>query len=113
MKHIASTATMMHKNGPGCTVWEYGAGEQLDIAIATITGRYPENGFVVNEVSEEAVYVISGTGNLATRDTRVSLQPGDAVFITANDPYYFEGEDLRITVSCTPPWSPDQHKELA
>lgn len=112
MKHISKTKTVMHQNGSSCQVLEYGAGDNLDVAIATINGRYPEIGFVLNERSEEAVYVIAGTGSLTTKNTTAALAQGDAAFIAVDEAYYFEGNDLQLVITCTPPWTPDQHQEV-
>lgn len=113
MKHRPLSQATIHDNSSTCTVYEYGAGDQLDMAVAEINGRYPEQGYVSNEVSEEAVYVIAGIGRLVTKDSEVALAPGDAAFIAANEAYYFEGDKLKVAISCTPPWSPAQHKEVA
>lgn len=113
MKYTTFSQATVHDNSSTCTVHEYGAGGNIDMAVANINGRYPEHGSVVNEVSDEAMYVIAGAGQIATNDTTVTVSEGDVVLIEAGEAYYFEGAALKVAMSCTPPWSPDQHKEIA
>lgn len=83
----------------------------MDGATAVINGRYPSEGYVMNQRSEELAYVISGQGAIVTKTERVMLLAGDMVMIPANEAYFFEGKNLRLFIACTPPFHPDQHLE--
>lgn len=113
MRHIAKDQAQHHDNSPSCTVWEYGSEGLMDAADAQIDGRYPEQGFALNEVSDMSVRVLSGMGKLATQELVVNLAAGDAVIIPHGEAYYFEGEKLVFFMACSPAWSPDQYKEIA
>ena len=38
--------------------------KDIDLGIATIRGRYPDEGYGVNLISKELIYVIEGRGTL-------------------------------------------------
>ncbi len=111
MKFVPKDQAKKHVNGPTCVAYEYGTGDKdIDAAVGVINGRYPEQGFVVNEVCKELVCVVSGTGSVSTNSQTARLKPGDVVFLEANEPYYFEGDNLTIFMPCSPAWYPEQHK---
>ena len=112
MKRVSQSEASVHKNSENCTIYEYGHSELSDCAKAVINGRYPVKNFALNEMSEMTVFVLSGLGRIATKDTVVELEPGDACFIGKNEPYYYEGEDLAILMFSTPAWTPEQYKEV-
>jgi mannose-6-phosphate isomerase-like protein (cupin superfamily) len=84
----------------------------LNIAIITIDGRYPAKGNLVNEVCQEIAYVMSGSGKIGFDDREQDLQPGDAVFLDANEAYYWVGNKMQLFVPCSPAFYPEQHKEI-
>lgn len=48
-------------NSDKCKTLEYSFKDKdIDLGIATITGRYPETGYCVNLKSKELIYVIEG-----------------------------------------------------
>lgn len=48
-----------------CSVIDYPINDdRLDMAIATISGRYPDNRRVVNQECKELAYVQSGEGKM-------------------------------------------------
>jgi mannose-6-phosphate isomerase-like protein (cupin superfamily) len=112
MKHISKLDAKEFANSQTCTVHEYQF-EDKDIngAIGTINGRYPEQGFVVNEVCKELVYVLSGNGRLVTEKQSIQLLPEDMALINPGEKYYFDGTELKLLMPCTPAWFPEQHKE--
>lgn len=82
-------------------------------AIAKISGKYPDSGFVVNEECKELLYVISGTGKLTTKDESVELNPGDQVLIDQGELFRYEStQNLVVLAACSPAWRPEQHKEV-
>lgn len=70
-----------------CTVTEYPLlGEKnIDFAIATLSGRYPENGFVINTLSKELAYVSEGVGKLVIEGKTIELKSGDVLLIEAGE----------------------------
>ena len=63
MKKIARNEAEPGQNSPVCKTIEYSFGDtELDLGIATITGRFPDHGYAMNEVCRELVYVLEGEG---------------------------------------------------
>ena len=112
MKYIARSQAKKVDVGAG-DVLEYNFGDSdIDAAIATINGKYPKQGFVVNEDCKELLYVISGYGKFATKEQAVELNPGDQVLVEKGESFkYDDCTDLVVVAACTPAWSPEQHKE--
>lgn len=51
MKKIARNEAEPGQNSPVCKTIEYSFGDtELDLGIATITGRFPDHGYAMNEV---------------------------------------------------------------
>jgi len=110
MKYISKNAAQKFENGKTCVGFEYGGSPELSGATAIINGRYPEAGWAMNEMSQEMVYVISGTGSLTTKQQTIGLRQGDVALLEINEPYYFEGVELQVFLPTTPAWTPEQHK---
>lgn len=114
MKYIAKSQAHKISNSQAVDVDEY-LMEDPDIngAVATIKGRYPDTGFVVNEECKELLHVISGSGKLVTKDKSVELSPGDQALIAKGEPFRYENTaNLVVLAACSPPWTPEQHKEV-
>lgn len=84
----------------------------LNLAIITVNGRYPAQGKLVNEACQEIAYVMSGAGKIGFDKYEQDLQPGDAVFLDANEHYYWQGSQMQLSVTCSPAFYPEQHKEV-
>jgi len=110
MKATSKSHTTRHQNGPTCLVLEYGGNRDIDGAVAEINGRYPQDGWAKNTVSTEQVFVISGSGSIVTKNVTKTLGQEDTLLIEPNEPYFIEGDNLRIFISCSPAWSPDQYE---
>ncbi len=97
-------------NAANCVVLEYPL-EYPDIngSVAKISGRYPENGFAVNEVCRELGYVINGKGSIGTEDQELELGEGDLVAIEPGEKFYWQG-NFTLFLPCAPAWNPGQHK---
>jgi len=114
VKHIAKAQAVTFANSSTCTGYEYAFGDaDINGAVGVITGRYPETGWVTNEVCKELVYVISGEGSLHTATQHQALAAGDCALIAPGEQYYFEGQELTVLMPCTPAWYPEQHKEIS
>jgi len=114
MKRIQKAEAVAFTNGPTCSGQEYSFGDNdLNIAIVTVTGRYPENGYVMNEVCKEAGYVVSGTGELGLKSgEKQAVAVGDAVLLQPGEKYYWEGDSLVLVMPCTPAFYPEQHQKV-
>lgn len=111
MKIIKSSDAVKGANSDKCKTIEYSFGEKdIDLGLATITGRYPENGFCVNLISKELIYVIEGSGELCFEDKKIDFKQGDSILIDNNEKYYWQTEYCKVSMACTPAWSVEQHK---
>jgi len=115
MKIIRSNQTNGFSNGATCTGFEFPfQDKQINIAVVTVNGRYPEKGYVTNEVCREIAYVLSGTGAVAKRDgSEQPLAKGDAVLLEPGEVFYWQGDQLEMLMPCSPAFYPEQHKAIA
>lgn len=92
--------------------FEYELGDKdINGAYIEISGRYPEENRVVNEVCKEIVFVINGSGKVVVEGTEILLKQGDQVLIEPGEKFYFDGH-LSIFEPCSPAWYPEQYKEV-
>lgn len=111
MKIIKSSEAIKAAHSDKCKNTEYSFGDKdIDLGLATITGRYPENGFCINLISKELVYVLEGSGRLCFEDRSVEFSEGDSILINNNEKYYWETEYCKVSMACTPAWSIEQYK---
>lgn len=112
MKIAFKNQATQKKNSNMCSVTEYPLNDSmLDIAIATIAGRYPENGRVINRECKELAYVQRGEGKIVINGEIISLTEGDSIIIDAGEPYYWEG-NMQLFLSCRPAWTVAQHQQI-
>lgn len=112
MKHKKLSQAQKHKNSPTCVVYEFGSNGSIDGADIEINGRYPEANFALNEQSDLVIRILSGSGKLVTKTAEATLSVGDVAFVEHGEVYYFEGQDLKLFMACTPAWDPAQYKEV-
>jgi len=112
MKVVHKNQAVEFKNSETCTALEYSLGDKdINGAVITLSGRYPESGYVVNEVCKELVFVVRGQGKLTVEGKQFELFDGDQALILPGEKYFFEG-DLEMFMPCIPAWYPEQHKEV-
>lgn len=112
MKVIKRSQTREFKNSEVCTAIEYPLGDKdINGAIIKLSGRYPNNGRVVNARCKELAFIMRGSGKIVVEDKEVELHGGDLILIEPGEKYYWEG-DMEMFVPCTPAWYPEQHKEI-
>lgn len=112
MKVVAKDQAKEFKNSDVCIAYEYALGDtDINGAVIKLSGRYPETGYVTNEVCKELVYVVSGSGSLVTDKETVELSTGDMALLLPNEKYYFDGT-MEMFMPCSPAWYPEQHKEV-
>lgn len=94
------------------TIWEFPTNDTtISGALAQIKGKYPETGYVLNEVSYELVYVVSGSGRLVMPEKTVTFNQGDQILLVPNEKYRWEG-NFTIFMATAPKFEPQQHKVL-
>ena len=89
-------------NSDTCIAYEYPFGDKdINVAIVTIDGRYPEQGFVTNEKIKELILVLDGEGLIGVDDEVYEVSEGDAVLALPGQRLFYDGQ-LMLSVSCNP-----------
>jgi mannose-6-phosphate isomerase-like protein (cupin superfamily) len=113
MQVIQNSSTAHFSNSDTCEGEEYAFGDKdLNIAIVTVHGRYPEKGHLINEICKEIAYVLSGSGSIGVDDKVTQLSSGDAVLLKPGEKFYWVGDQLKMIMPCSPAFYPEQHKEV-
>ena len=82
----------------------------FDIAQIQINGRYPENGWAMNEASTEIVIVTRGEGQLLLKESEsIALKEGESVTVAPGTWFAWMG-DMELVMSCTPAFDSAQYK---
>ena len=111
MQFIKKSNAVKGANSNKCETIEYSFNDKdMDLGIATITGRYPENGFCDNTISKELIYVLDGNGKLYFENNCIEFEEGDSILINSNEKYYWDSTYCIVSMTCTPGWNEDQHK---
>lgn len=111
MKVIKLENAEKGQNKENCKTIEYSFGDKdIDLGVATIIGRFPESGYAMNEISKELIYVIEGECKINIHNEDVNLKAGDSILINPKELYYWESNYCKVSMSCTPAWSMEQHK---
>lgn len=90
-----------------------------NLADISLTKRYPESGFAVNDVVSHFVYVISGRVLLMRKEPvdnvqGFDLRAGDGAYIEPGTGYYWVPlPEVRLAVFCTPSWTAEQHRTIS
>jgi mannose-6-phosphate isomerase-like protein (cupin superfamily) len=110
MEHVKYESATVHANSSHCKVYEYPMrNSEMNIGLAEITHRYPDEGYAVNHKCSEMGYVLRGSGKLVTEKGEAVLGSGDVVYIPHGEKYYWEG-NMTVVLPCTPAWYPEQHE---
>lgn len=112
MEYINHKTAIKHTISANCIAYEYPMeNSELNIGVAEITHRYPDQGYAINHKCSEIGYILKGSGKLVTETEEVSLSVGDVVYIPHGEKYYWEG-NITIVLPATPAWYPEQHETL-
>ena len=57
-------------------------------------------------MSKELIYVLEGSSELCFEDQTINFSQGDAVLIENNKKYYWKTDYCKVSMSCSPAWSP-------
>ena len=110
MKIISKSQRVEFKHGESCTACEYLINDNdINAAVIKLSGRYPEKGLAMNEISKEMAYVISGSGKVSIDNTEFNVIQGDLVFVNPGEKFYWEG-NMELFMPCVPAWNPEQYK---
>ena len=110
MELIKKSDALDGSNSDKCKTVEYSFSDKdMDLGIATITGRYPDEGYCMNTISKELVYVLDGRGKIFFFFFFIEFEKGDAIFIFPNEKYYWDSNYCIVSLTCTPAWSEEQH----
>jgi mannose-6-phosphate isomerase-like protein (cupin superfamily) len=91
---------------------EYNSGQfdKVDIAQATISGRYPQKGFAKNTACEMLYYIVSGKASVSLKDGGdFELEPKDAFIFPVGCLYAVTGDFVALIIS-SPAWYPEQYE---
>ena len=109
---IRKNETKSFKRSDKCISIEYPLEDKdIDGTVIKLNGRYPNKGRTVNTKCKEIAHIIKGEGKIVVNNKETKLNKGDLVLINPMEEYYWDG-NMEMFVSCTPAWSPKQHKIL-
>lgn len=110
MKIIRKNETKKFQNSADCIAIEYPLGDKdINGSVIRLNGRYPETGTAHNTLCKEMAHIIRGEGKIVIEGDETIVTEGDVILIDPTERYHWEG-NLEMFVSCTPAWTPEQHK---
>ena len=75
MEYVNGKSAVKHTSSPSCIVYEYPMqNSEMNIALAEITHRYPNEGYAVNDKCSEMGYILKGSGKLGRIDIQLITQ---------------------------------------
>jgi hypothetical protein len=115
MEHLpAADATYHAYNDRAIEVNEFNfkGSEAANDAEIVIAGRYPSEGYAVNDISTALVSVESGEGAITIKgEEPTDLRPGDRLLIHPGEPYCFTAlGQLAIRYVAMPAWLAKQSR---
>lgn len=113
MDHIKANSSVRFQNSQNCIAFEYEFAGEKDInnAVIELSGRYPDDGFALNLICTEIIYVIEGIGRVHADETEMRLEVGDMVRLKPKERYYFDGK-MKLLISSSPAWYPEQYQTV-
>jgi hypothetical protein len=102
------------KNLDNAQVWGYELPTwNMGLALVEFNGRHPKKGYSCNVGCEFIYYILSGQGQIFSRDGVCSLKPGDVYHFKKNEKYYLETDYLKVLIPSSPGWQEKDSKLLA
>lgn len=112
MKVISRKRAKEYSNSANCNGFEFDLGDKnLDGAVVTVNGRYPDKGRAINEECKEIAYIIDGSGQVVIEEKPFDIRKEDLIVIDKGERYYWDG-NFKLFVYYSPAWSPEQHKAV-
>lgn len=78
------------------------------VAVVEMEGRYPEQGYSLNDVSTETLLVLEGSVMAEAGEERHELSEGDLFMVFPQTKYRLEGK-ARVAVFITPAWEKNKN----
>lgn len=101
-----------HRAADSVCVYEYDMPDpDLGGAVAVISGRYPQTGFVQNLKVKQLAYVLSGSGQMLTPGLARPLAAGDMVFIDVEESFAWDGA-MELFLANAPRFDPAQYRQV-
>lgn len=115
MNHIKRADAQTHDyydSAVQVTEFNFSGNGIMNDADITIKGRYPAEGYAVNDISTALVSIESGSGILTIKDLEpLELETGDRQLIKPGEPYFFMAMgELAIRYIATPAWTVEQSR---
>ena len=115
MNHLKRSAGQSHSyfdESVKVTEFNFQDNDFINDAEINIQGRYPLEGYAVNDISTALISVESGAGDIAIKGTEPrELAEGDRVIIKPGEPYAFTAiGTLAIRYIAVPAWLPSQSR---
>lgn len=114
MNYLQNSAAENHEYFDGAVeVREFNFSDTIiNDAEITLTGRYPLEGYAVNDISTALITVESGQGEITINEQGTqSLKAGDRLLIKPGEPYFLRAMgSLVIRYIATPAWKPEQSR---
>ncbi len=82
------------------------------MGVSEINGRYPTIGFDVDTKVEGLWYVESGSGEIFLQNKIHKIQSGAMILVPKGEKFWILGKKLKLIVVSSPPWHPEQHKNI-
>ncbi|MGC1183368.1 cupin domain-containing protein [Legionella sp.] len=102
--------TKKHADSPAFLVTEHVLNDAMaDLCIAELTGRHPEQHYIINKECNLFVYIFEGKGIINVNNHKQKISAGDALMIEAGEKYYWEGT-MKLFISSRPAWNAAQHQ---
>jgi mannose-6-phosphate isomerase class I len=106
MKIVKKCQAQKFNHGKSCAINEYPVADgAIDGCVAKISGRYPENGSALNEISKELAYVVFGSGKITIENQEYEISQGDTILIQPGEKFYWQG-NFELFIA----WTPAQYK---
>jgi mannose-6-phosphate isomerase-like protein (cupin superfamily) len=100
------------QNSKDCSIFEYRFDDKdIELSCAEIRGRYPQEGFAMNEKIKEIFYINKGKGKINIEGNDFDIKEGDVILVQPKQKYFWLG-NLDIILSCTPKFTLEQHKNI-
>ena len=101
-----------YKKNNACELYEYSAmGSEFDMAIAKISGKYPDRGYCINMICKEIIYIIEGEGIIYEGEKEHKIKKGDVIIIKNGERFKWDANCI-ASISCIPAWNPDKYDML-
>ncbi len=106
--HRESAQQFNITGGTAGVLYPPGPHRSFSLAVVASQGRYPEQGFSVNDICTESIFVQAGTLDITVNGQQYTLLPGDMLSIEPGEQYSIEGSAQCLDI-ITPAWDSTQN----